>query len=446
MRYIPSSPDERAEMLREIGLETVAHLFRSIPGPLRLREPLDLPPPQSEADLLRYLRELAARNATPGTHAIFLGAGAYHHFIPAHIDTLISRSEFYTSYTPYQPEISQGTLQAIFEYQTMICQITGMDVANASLYDGSTAMAEAILMAARVTGRPKMLLAASTHPHYREVARTYTRTLGIDLSPLDYDPTTGGVDPRSVQVDDSVAAVVVQSPNFFGCVEDIEPFARAAHAAGALMVVVITEPISLGLLQSPGAAGADIVAGEGQSFGIPISFGGPYLGLFATREKFLRQMPGRLAGQAFDQHGRRGFVLTLSTREQHIRREKATSNICTNQGLFMLMATIYLATMGRRGLQEVARQNLQKAAYAADQIARLKGYQLRFTGPRFNEFVVKTRRPVAETLEHLQQKKIVGGLALDRFHPELTDCLLVCLTEMMPRAEIDRFVAALDEL
>jgi glycine dehydrogenase subunit 1 len=446
MRYIPSSPDERAEMLRQIGLETTDQLFRAVPESLKLTGPLDLPPPQSEADLLRYLRGLAARNAVPGAYAAFLGAGAYHHFIPSHVDALISRSEFYTSYTPYQPEISQGTLQAIFEYQTMICQLTGMDVANASLYDGSTALAEAVLMAARLTRRQKVLVAASVHPEYREVARTYTKTLDIELSPVAYDSATGGVDPRALRVDDSVAAVVVQSPNFFGTVEDVNPLAQAAQAAGALMVVVVGEPISLGLLQSPGAAGADIVAGEGQSFGVPVSFGGPYLGLFATREKFIRQMPGRLAGQAFDQEGRRGFVLTLSTREQHIRREKATSNICTNQGLIMLMATIYLATMGRRGLQEVAQQNVQKAAYAADHIARLKGYQLRFAGPRFNEFVVKTRRPAEETLKQLQQQNIIGGLALGPFYPELKDCVLMCVTETTARADIDRLVSALAEL
>jgi glycine dehydrogenase subunit 1 len=445
MRYIPSSPDERAEMLRDIGLESVDQLFRGIPQPLRLREPLNLPP-QSEVDLLRRLRILSSRNATPANHRVFLGAGAYHHYRPAHVDALISRSEFYTSYTPYQPEISQGTLQAIFEYQTMICQLTGMDVANASLYDGSTAVAEAVLMAGRITNRQKVLLAATVHPEYREVVRNYTKTLGFELEIIPYDPESGQLNLDAVRVDDSVAAVVVQSPNFFGCIEDLEAPARAAHNVKALMIAVVVEPFSLGLLRSPGAQGVDIVAGEGQAFGVPVSFGGPSLGLFATRQEFVRQMPGRLAGQAFDHEGRRGFVLTLSTREQHIRREKATSNICTNQGLIMLTATIYLASLGPQGLKEIAYQNIQKAAYAAGRIGALDGYECRFSGPRFNEFAIKTRRPVDQTVARLLEKHTIGGLPLGRFYPELNDCLLVCVTELNSRDEIDQYVSQLAEL
>jgi len=443
MRYIPNSPDERAEMLQTIGLESIDQLFHAIPEPLKLREPLKLPPAQSELEILSWLGDLAARNATTENHRVFLGAGAYHHYRPSVIDALISRSEFSTAYTPYQPEIAQGTLQAIFEYQTLICQLTGMEVANASLYDGSTALAEAVLMAERITHRRKIRMAASVHPEYQAVVRSYTRTLGLELETIPYDGVSGQLDRASLSVDESVAAVVVQSPNFFGCIEDLKTVAGAAHEFQALLIAVVAEPISLGILRSPGEQGADIVVGEGQSFGVPVSFGGPYLGLFATRQEFLRQMPGRLAGQAFDQEGRRGFVLTLSTREQHIRREKATSNICTNQGLIMLMATIYLATMGPQGLKEVAWQNVQKAAYAAHRIGALDGYHCRFSGPRFHEFVLKTKRPVQETLTRLRAKNIIGGLPLGRFYPELNDCLLVCVTEVNTRGEIDEYVSQL---
>lgn len=446
MRYIPSSPDERAAMLRDIGATSIDDLFRAIPPSLRRRVPLRLPPPQSEMELLQTMQALASRNATAETHAVFLGAGAYRHYRPAHIDALISRSEFYTAYTPYQPEIAQGTLQAIFEYQTMLCQLTGMEVANASMYDGSTALAEAVLMAARLTHRHKILMAETVHPEYREVVRTYIQTLGLQLQTVPYERTSGQLDSRALTVDESVGAVVVQSPNFFGGIEDLQRAAEAAHRVGALMIAVVVEPISLGVLRSPGEQGADIVVGEGQSLGVPLSFGGPYLGLFATRQKYVRQMPGRLAGQAFDNRGRRGFVLTLATREQHIRREKATSNICTNQGLAMLMATIYLATMGPQGLREVAIQNVQKAAYAARRIAALNGYACRFSGPRFNEFVIRTRRPVSETLARLRERHILGGVSLERWYPELDDCVLLCVTEMNSRQEIDRLVDALAEL
>ncbi len=446
MRYIPNSPDERADMLRTIGLDSVEQLFQAIPESLRRRESLNLPPAQSEIELLKFLNALASRNATTESHLVFLGAGAYHHYRPAHIDALISRSEFLTSYTPYQPEITQGTLQAIFEYQTMICQLTGLEVANASLYDGSTALAEAVLMAHRVTNRRRVLLGATIHPEYQAVVRGYTQTLGLELETIPYDPASGQLALNSVKLDESVAAVVAQSPNFFGVLEDLEAASQAAHQVKSLMIDVVAEPISLGLVRSPGDQGVDIVAGEGQSFGVPVSFGGPYLGLFATRQEYVRQMPGRLAGQAFDHDGRRGFVLTMSTREQHIRREKATSNICTNQGLIMLMATIYLATMGRQGLKELAWQNVQKSAYALNQIAALKGYESRFSGPRFNEFVVRTRRPVEETLARLREKRIIGGLALGRSYPELSDSLLVCVTEMTTRQEIDEFVRQLSEM
>ncbi|GBC78293.1 putative glycine dehydrogenase (decarboxylating) subunit 1 [bacterium HR08] len=446
MRYIPNSPEERAEMLRAIGCTTIEDLFRPIPEKFRLREPLRLPSARSEAELLAFFRELAARNAAATEYAVFLGAGAYHHFIPSVVEALISRAEFFTVYTPYQPEIAQGTLQALFEYQTLICQLTGMEVANASLYDGSTALAEAVLMAERLTHRREILMARSVHPEYREVVRTYTRTLGLSVRLMDYDPETGGLQARAVTPSAETAAVIVQSPNFFGVIEDLEAIAARAHEVGALCIVVITEPISLGLLRPPGELGADIVVGEGQSFGIPISFGGPYLGVFATRERFVRQMPGRIVGQTFDSRGRRGFVMTLATREQYIRREKATSNICTSQELCAIMATIYLSTMGPRGLRDVAEQNAQKAAYLAREIARQSGFRLRFCGSHFNEFVVHSEHPVALVLEKLRERKILGGLPLERYYPELRECFLVCVTEVIPRSAIETYLRVLDEL
>jgi glycine dehydrogenase subunit 1 len=443
MRYIPNSPDERLSMLKDIGLERIEDLFEQIPENFRLNEPLGIGRAVSEPDLLAYFRDLASKNAVD--YDSFLGAGAYSHFIPTIIDPLISRAEFFTAYTPYQPELSQGTLQYIFEFQTMVCQLTGMEVANASLYDGSTGVAEAALMASRLTRRNRFVVADTLHPQYREVISAYTKNLG---SRLDYAPHTeaGTLDAASLGIDGETAALIVQSPNFFGCIEDLSSAAEAAHRAGAMLVVAITEPLSLGALRPPGACGADIVVAEGQSLGIPLSYGGPYCGLFATQEKYLRQMPGRLAGEAYDSQGRRGYVLTLSTREQHIRREKATSNICTNQGLFALMVTVYLATMGRRGVQEVARQNLQKAHYAASQIAALDGFGLRFSAPFFNEFVVRLPRDAAEVTRALVDKKIVAGLALEPYYADLGDSMLVCVTETASRASIDRLVAALAEV
>ncbi|HYV05044.1 MAG TPA: aminomethyl-transferring glycine dehydrogenase subunit GcvPA [Blastocatellia bacterium] len=440
MRYIPNSPDERQAMLADIGRSRIEDLFQQIPERLRLNEPIGIGQPMSEPDLLAYFRGLAATNATE--YQSFLGAGAYSHFIPVIIDSLISRAEFFTAYTPYQPELSQGTLQYIFEFQTMICQLTGMEVANASLYDGSTGVAEAVLMANRVNRRDKFVIAGSLHPQYREVITTYTRNLGFTVEYAAHDEA-GTLDPTLPAVDKETSAVVVQSPNFFGCIEELPAIAKAAHEAGALLIVAMSEPMSLGLLKPPGACGADIVVGESQSFGIPLSFGGPYCGMFATLEKYVRQMPGRLVGEAYDDQGRRGYVLTLSTREQHIRREKATSNICTNQGLFALMSTIYLSTMGRRGLQEVARQNAEKAHYAAAEIAKLAGFELKFPAPFFNEFVVRTPRPAAEVTSRLLEENIIAGVSLESYYPEMNDSLLVCVTETASRESIDKLVAAL---
>lgn len=441
MRYIPNSPEERNEMLREMGYSSIEELFRGIPESLRLKHPLDIPAAISEPELIRYFRELSAKN-TAQDYVSFIGGGVYQHHIPVIIDTLISRSEFYTSYTPYQPEIAQGTLQAIFEFQTMIAELTGCDIANASMYDGSTALAEAVLLAQRVTGREGVLMAENVHPEYQHVVRTYLGANGREFVTTPYNDG-GRTDWETMDVDGSTAAVVVQSPNFFGVLEDIEPIAKLAHDAGALLIVAVNEPLSLAMVTPPGQMGADIVAGEAQSFGVPANCGGPFVGFFAARERLSRQMPGRLVSQAYDDRGRRGFVLTLATREQHIRREKATSNICTNQGLCMLMATIYLETFGRRGLQELARHNMSKAAYAARRIAETPGYELRFKNPCFNEFVVRTKTPPAEVLASLRSQKIVGGIELGRFYPDLKDCLLIAVTEVLRREDIDKLADSL---
>jgi len=444
LRYIPNSPEERAEMLSSIGLNTSEDLFSSIPTDLLLNRPLKTPPALSEIELLFRFEQLSRRNAGPDRSS-FLGGGAYSHYIPTIVDHVISRSEFFTAYTPYQPEISQGTLQAIFEFQTLVCQLTGMEVANASMYDGSTALAEAVLMAERVTKRSKVIAPLSVHPQYLEVVKTYVQHAGIELELVDFDEQSGQVGKTIFsKLDDQTAAIVVQSPNFFGCIEELTAVAEAAHARGALLIVVVTEAISLGLLKSPGTCGADIVVAEGQSFGVPLSFGGPYVGLFAVREKYARQIPGRLVGEAFDKQGRRGFVLTLATREQHIRREKATSNICTNEGLIALAATVYLETLGRRGIQEVAQHCAQKAAYTARRISQVDGYSLRFSGPRFNEFVVRGSKPAAEHLRKLAlERGIDGGIPLSRFYPDSPKDFLVCVTETNTREQIDALVDGL---
>ncbi|MEO8573482.1 MAG: aminomethyl-transferring glycine dehydrogenase subunit GcvPA [Pyrinomonadaceae bacterium] len=444
MRYIPNSPEERQEMLAAVGLATADELFRSIPADVQLGRRLEITEPLAEPEVISAMESFAARNSAAAKPS-FLGAGVYSHFSPTIVDHLIQRSEFFTSYTPYQPEISQGTLQYIFEFQTLICQLTGMEVANASMYDGSTATAEAYVMAQRVTRRDKIIVADTVHPEYREVARTYTQHGDAEIVSVGFDQETGRAASLD-GLDDKTAAVVIQSPNFFGCVEDLTSIAEQAHAVGALLIVVVTEAISLGLLKSPGACGADIVVGEGQSFGVPMSFGGPHVGLFATREKFVRQMPGRLCGVAYDKNGNRGFVLTLSTREQHIRREKATSNICTNQGLIALAATIYMEAMGKKGLQEVAVQNAQKAEYAAKKIASVAGFEIAFSAPKFNEFVVRASRDANGILEKLRTESgIIGGLALSKYYSDRPNEFLVCVTETSSKEKIDELIAGLAE-
>ncbi len=423
-------------MLAEIGAQSIADLFAVIPAEYRLERDLDVPRQQAESEIIDFFRAAAHKNATD--YVSFLGAGAYRHYRPVIIDSLVQRGEFLTSYTPYQAEITQGTLQAIFEFQTMIAELTGMDVANASMYDGSTGAAEAVMMAVRVTGRHKAVVASSVHPEYREVLATYAKHQGLPSTLVGYDRKTGRVDLGALeeQVTEETSAVLVQSPNFFGVIEDIAAIAKIAHAKGALLIVSIAEAVSLGVVRPP--VEADIVSMEAQSFGVALSYGGPFCGVIAAKEQFLRQMPGRLVGQTVDHDGNRGFCLTLSTREQHIRREKATSNICTNQALVALMATIFLTVYGKEGIRELAEHNLAKAAYAAKTLSEQPGAQLLFKGaPRFNEFVLETAEPPAALLKRLLDGKIVGGVELSRWYPELGNATLWCATEVITREQID---------
>ena len=435
MRYLPNSPSDRAEMLKALGKESAEELFAGIPEELKLRGPLNLPGPLSEPELVEFFEQAASQSARD--YVSLLGAGAYSHYRPIVIDSLLLRGEFLTSYTPYQPEISQGNLQAMFEFQTLIAQLTGMEVANSSLYDGSTATNEAVLMAMRLTRRERVVTAATVHPEYRQVAQTYLQHQGVHLEAVPYI-ASGQIDLAALDaaVNDQTAAVVVQSPNFFGVLESWPKVAEIAHRRGALLIAVVTEPLSLALVRPPDEA--DIICGEAQSFGIPVAYGGPYVGFLATRERFIRQMPGRLVGETRDAQGRRGYVLTLATREQHIRREKATSNICTSQSLMALNATIYLCLLGKQGLRALAAQNLAKASYAAAELAKVPGASLPFSAPHFNEFVAKVPGDAEDLLAALREEKIIGGLHLERFYPELKNHLLVCVTETVDKSALDR--------
>jgi glycine dehydrogenase subunit 1 len=437
MRYLPNSDSDRAAMLRATGRSSVEEFFDRIPEALRFDGPLNLPGPLSEPEILEYFRQAARRSARD--YVSLLGAGAYNHYVPVAVNALLSRSEFFTAYTPYQAEIAQGTLQAMFEFQTLMTQLTGMEVGNASLYDGSTATTEAVLMALRVTRRSRVLLARTVHPEYFQVLKTFVRHQGTEIEQLPHEES-GQLDLARLEsaLNAATAAVVVQSPNFFGTVERTARIAEVVHRSGALLIVAITEPLSLAVVRPP--AEADIVCGEAQSFGVRVAFGGPYLGFLTAKEKFLRQMPGRLVGQTVDKEGRRGFVLTLATREQHIRREKATSNICTNQSLCALAATIYLSLLGKNGLKRLAELNLAKAHYAARQLRAIPGVVTPFHAPHFNEFVVRTPSDAGRLLADLQKAKVIGGLNLERFYPELRNHLLVCVTETVGREAIDRTV------
>jgi glycine dehydrogenase subunit 1 len=436
MRYLPKSDAERRQMLGEIGARSIDDLFSIIPAECRLKRDLRVPRQQAESEIIEYFRTAGQKNATD--FASFLGAGAYRHYRPVVIDALVQRGEFLTSYTPYQAEITQGTLQAIFEFQTMIAELTGMDVANASMYDGSTAAAEAVMMAVRVTGRRNAVVAATVHPEYREVLATYKKHQELRAALVGYDDHTGRIDldALAAAVSTETAAVLVQSPNFFGVIEDIPAIAAIAHAKGALLIVSVAEAVSLGIVRAP--VEADIVAMEAQSFGVALCYGGPFCGVIAAKEQYVRQLPGRLAGQTVDANGNRGFVLTLATREQHIRREKATSNICTNQALVALMATVFLAVYGKEGMKELAEHNLAKADYAAKTLGSLPGAKLRFTGaPRFHEFVLQTDERPETWSRRLFENKIVGGVELTRWYPQLRNCTLWCTTEVVTREQID---------
>ena len=440
MRYLPKSPAERQEMLAALGAKSIEELFSSIPEAYRLKKPLNLPGPYSEAEVVKYFEERATENSSGYTS--LLGAGVYSHLRSVVTDAILQRGEFLTSYTPYQAEISQGTLQAIFEFQTLMCQLTGQEVANASMYDGSTATTEAVLMAERMTGRRRVLAARSLHPEYRDVLRTYAKNSGLRVEEISYAPS-GALDERGLKaaLREDVCAVVVQSPNFFGSIEGLGALAELAHASGALLVVAVTEALSLGVMRPP--VEADIVAMEGQSFGLAPSYGGPYVGVIASKEKFVRQMPGRLAGQTHDLEGRRGFVLTLATREQHIRREKATSNICTNQALCALAATVHLSLLGKEGIREMAEQNVAKARFALSLLEKIPGVKRSFTAPFFNEFAVELPRSVKIVNAELLKSKIIGPYVLGAAYPELTKHAVVCVTETTSRAEIERFAGAL---
>jgi glycine cleavage system P protein (glycine dehydrogenase) subunit 1 len=444
MRYLPLTASDRAEMLAAVAADSIDALFADVPETARLSGPVDLPRAMGEIEVERLMSRMAAKNVAAGSVPFFIGGGVYRHHIPAAVDHLIQRGEFLTSYTPYQPEISQGTLQYLFEFQTQVALLTGMEVANASLYDGATACAEAVMMANRVTGRRRAVLSGGLHPHYREVCETYARFVGFEVSA---EEPPGGEDPARV-VDRGTSCAVVQNPDFFGEVRDYSELARICHDAGALLVVVVTEILSLGAVRPPGEMGADIVAAEGQSLGNALNFGGPHVGLFATRDKLVRQMPGRLVGQTVDAAGRRGWVLTLSTREQHIRRERATSNICTNSGLCALAFTIHLALLGEAGLTRLARLNHAAAVSLAGRLEQIPGISL-LNRAFFNEFAVRLSRPAAGVVEALVGKDVLAGVPVSRFYPKndaVGDLLLVAATEMTTTEDMDRLEAGLREV
>lgn len=443
-RYIPNTREDQEKMLSAIGAGSVAELFSDIPEDIRLDRDLDLPDAMHEQELVSHMKAIASENVNTADHPCFLGAGVYDHFIPSVVGHVISRSEFYTSYTPYQPEISQGTLQAIFEYQTMICRLTGMDVSNASMYDGATAVAEAALMAVRSTGREKVLVSRGVHPQYREVLRTYAVHAGIGIAEVGLSGGMTDLDGLrdALSGEAGVAAVILQSPNFFGVIEDMEAATALAHEYGALTVACV-DPVSLAILQPPGEYGADIAAGEGQPLGNPLNYGGPHFGFLAAKQKLVRKMPGRIVGQTADSEGRRGFVLTLQAREQHIRREKAVSNICSNQALNALAATVYLSVMGKQGLKQVAELCLSKSHYAYSKLLATGRFEKVHDAPFFREFVVRAvAEPVEAINKRLLDNGIIGGFALERHYPGMENCWLVAVTEKRTRQEIDAFVEA----
>lgn len=454
MNYLPHTQRDKKQMLDAIGVASVEDLLKAVPHQFRIQK-LGLPEGISELELKALVSEKAAGNRSTRSLSSFLGAGAYEHFIPAAVDAIISRGEFLTAYTPYQAEASQGTLQAIYEYQSLICELTGMDIANASMYDGASALAEAVLLSIRHTGRSRVVFADSLHPEYRQVIRTYLE--GHKAEFLEIANNDGLFDGNLLRdaVNGDTASVIVQNPNFFGLIEDVDIIEQTAHSCGALLIACVN-PISLGILKSPGEYNADITVGEGQPLGIPLNYGGPYLGFFAAREEYARKMPGRIAGMTNDKDGKQGFVLTLQAREQHIRRDKATSNICTNEGLMALAACVYLSLIGKEGLKEVASQNLFKSHYLKDKILEIppvsdkssndsNSYGLKFAGRFFNEFVIKCGRSPDKIISDLLKRGIIGGLPLGRFYPQMKDCLLVCVTETKTKEDLDRFADILSK-
>ena len=445
MQYIPNTDEDRAAMLEAIGVSDFRELLQPIPENLRLKNPLPLPEGKSEWEVRRHMLTRAQKNQDMTEFASFLGAGIYDHFIPAAVRALTARSEIYTAYTPYQPEVSQGTLQIIYEFQSMICELFGMDAANASLYDGASALAEAVLLAGSHTRRPKILWPISVHPHYRQVTEAIGKPMGIETDILAIKD--GKLDERDLvdKLDSETAAVVFQYPNFFGIIEELKPLIEATHQQGTLAIVVV-DPVAMGVLESPGALGADIVVGEGQGLGIDAAYGGPGLGLFAAKSPFTRKIPGRIAGVTKDRHGKRGFTLTLQTREQHIRREKATSNICTNQALCAAMATIHLSLIGANGLREIAETCLAKAHYLARELANIPGVEIAFTSPFFKEFAVRFPLPPAQIVEQLLKKNIFAGVPLAHFRMDMDDLLLVAVTEQRTKDEMDAYVAAIKDI
>lgn len=439
-RYIPNTDEDREQMLSSIGLKSIDELFTDVPSDIKLKEMLNLPQSMSEMELTAHMKAIAAKNEDSSECACFLGAGAYDHFIPSIVKHIISRSEFYTSYTPYQPEISQGMLQAIFEYQTMICQITGMDVSNASMYDGATALAEAAFIAVRSTGRSKVAVSTGVHPEYREVLRTYSRFYGVEVVEVGLSGGKTDMTKMGENVDGRCAAVIIQSPNFFGAIEDLNGAAELAAKAGALSIACV-DPISLALLQTPGECGIDVAVGDGQSLGNSLSFGGPYLGFLTAKKDLVRKIPGRIVGQTVDHEGRRGYVLTLQAREQHIRREKAVSNICSNQALNALAAAAYMTAMGREGIKEAANLCLQKSHYAFEKLIATGKFEKVNDAPFFMEFAVRALgEPVGSINNRLLKNRIIGGFELEKYYPGMKNCLLTAVTEKRTRQEIDQFV------
>jgi glycine dehydrogenase subunit 1 len=441
MDFIPNTEEDRNSMLKDIGIEKISELFKDIPPQLLLQENLRIPKGLSEPELKELLKKISEKNRI--NFSYFLGAGAYKHFIPSIVNHIISRSEFYTAYTPYQPEISQGLLQAIYEYQTMICNLTGMDVANASMYDGASALAESCIMAANIKKKDQILISKTINPHYREVVKTYCKAYNLDLIEINYENGITNISELKEKISENTAAVLIQNPNFFGSIENLREIEKITHQNNALLNICITEPISLGILKSPGFFKADIVIGEGQSLGNPINFGGPYLGIIVTKKEYVRQLPGRIVGSTIDKEGNKGYILTLQAREQHIRREKATSNICSNHALNALAAAAYLASLGKNGLKKVSEICLQKAHYLADELTK-NGIELKFNSPFYNEFVVKVNN-AKKVNEELLKEEIIGGLEIEKYYPELDNCLLFCVTELNTRDDIDRLIEVVKE-